>query len=119
MLVAMASIVIIVFGLGDLPVGAGPDDLSDTLLLYDATDEQAADNNFRKISEYYGLKWAEVDLSSTALTEALLRDESGQYYRTIGVDVATLASRLDSTAIITIHVRNSPPTFPGRRKRLT
>jgi PKD repeat protein len=98
-LVVLVSASLIFFGSGEPMVKAGSDDLSDTLLLYDATDEEAADNNFRKISEYYGLKWAEVDLSTTTLTDALLRDESGQYYQAIGIDVATLALWLDSTEL--------------------
>jgi hypothetical protein len=97
--IALMSVSLIASGSGWLWVRADLGDLSDTLLLYDATDEKAADNNFRKISEYYGLKWAEVDLSTTILTNALLRDESGQYYRTIGIDVGTLIDWLDSTEL--------------------
>ncbi len=70
-------------------------DLSDALLLYNAANPRNTDVNFKKVAEYYGLRWAVVDVASTSLTNDLLRDEDGQYYPAIGIDAATLSDHLD------------------------
>jgi len=65
-------------------------DLYDSALLFNSANVQNSDINFRKISEYYGLKCKEIDLSTTTLTDALLKDEDGNYYKAIGINAATL-----------------------------
>jgi len=74
------------------------EDLSDTLLLYAARYESPSDSNFRKISEYYGLKWSTVDLSTDVLNKVHLQDESGEYYRAIGISEYALVL-LDSSEL--------------------
>ncbi len=76
-----------------------PSDFTDALLLYDAGNPYYPDANFKKVAEYYGLRWASVDLASTQLTDDLLRDEAGQYYPTIGIVAANLAVYLDSDEV--------------------
>lgn len=78
-----------------LPVRGAPEDLTDALLLYQAGATPNTDINFRKMAEYYGLRWTGINLAATSLTDGLLRDEDGKYYPTVGIDAATL-SYLDS-----------------------
>ncbi len=74
---------------------SAPDDLSDVLLLYNAAAPVNMDINFMKMANYYGLRWAAVDLASTTLTDNLLRDENGHYYSAVGIDAANLSGYLD------------------------
>ncbi|GEM_PF-671100 len=70
--------------------GATASDLIDTVALYDSTDERSSDINFRKISEYYGLKWSQVDLSSSSLQASHFRDEQGLGVRAAHITAAKL-----------------------------
>jgi len=72
------------------PVQGAPEDLTDALLLYQAAATPNTDINFRKVAEYYGLRWTDVNLAATSLTDNLLRDAAGRYYPTVGIDAATL-----------------------------
>lgn len=66
-------------------------DLVDTVVLYDSKSERPSGINFRKLSEYYGLKWAQVDLSTTTtLDESLFKDEAGATLRAAHIDAAAL-----------------------------
>ncbi len=76
---------------GPLQVKGAPADLTDALLLYQADNLRFTDINFQQVAEYYGLRWAAIDLASTPLTDSLLRDEAGQYYPTVGIDAANLS----------------------------
>jgi hypothetical protein len=70
---------------------SGAYDLSDVLLIYDGNNETASAKNIRKISEYYGLKWADFDLQSFTLSDTDLKDESGTFYRAILIDTSALS----------------------------
>jgi len=76
----------------------GSNDLSDVLLLYDSANETASAINFRKISEYYGVKWADIDIGTLTLSLTDLKDESGTNYHAIFTDTSTL-SLLDPTEL--------------------
>ena len=76
---------------GPLQVKGEPTDLVDALLLYQAGNLRNTDINFQKVTEYYGLRWAAVDLASTSLTDDLLRYEAGHYYPTVSIDAANLS----------------------------
>jgi hypothetical protein len=78
---------------------AAAPDRADALLIYDADNRHVAEWGFQKVVRFYGLKLAEVDLSSTALTDALLRDEAQRYYPTVYIDAKTLESALDQPAL--------------------
>jgi len=74
-------------------------DLSDALLLYASNKRQTSDWGFQKVTRFYGLKLAEVDLTTTTLTDALLRDEAGVYYPTVYIDGTTLETSLSGTEL--------------------
>jgi len=78
-------------------------DLYDTALLYDSSNLQNSDINFQKIIKYYGLKCKEIDFSSTTLTNSLLRDENGNYFKAVVINAVTLECEnptlLDSTEL--------------------
>lgn len=74
-------------------------DLYDALLLYDAGRRQISDFGFRKVVDFYGLTRADLDLATTTLTDALLRDEAGAYYPTVYIAGATLESALDANEL--------------------
>ena len=65
-------------------------DLQDVLLLYDSTNLITFPVNFCKIAEYYGLLCKKVDLTSSQLTDQLLRDAQGSYFQLIGIDAPAL-----------------------------
>ena len=66
------------------------EDPESVLLLYDSTRVSNFDINFCKIAEYYGLKCKKIALDSSTLTEDLLRDNQGDFYKLIGIGVDTL-----------------------------
>lgn len=74
-----------------VPVQSAPEDLTDALLLYQTSATPNTDINFRKMAEYYGLRWTDINLAATPLTDSLLRDGAGRYYPTVGIDAATLS----------------------------
>ena len=65
-------------------------DLASVLLLYDSTRVSNFDINFCKIAEYYGLTCKKLALDTSALTEDLLRDTQGDFYKLIGIGADTL-----------------------------
>ena len=65
-------------------------DLYDTSLLYNSSNIQNSDINFQTIAKYYGLKCKEIDLSSTTLTDSLLKDGNGNYFKAVGINAITL-----------------------------
>jgi hypothetical protein len=69
------------------PKGA---DIEDVLLLYSSSHPSNFDINFCKLAEFYGLLSKRVDLDGTELTDGLLRDAQGGYYKLIGVSASTL-----------------------------
>lgn len=74
-------------------------DRADALMIYDADHRHVSEWGFQKVVKFYGLKLAEVDLSSTALTDALLRDDAQAYYPTVYIDAKTLETALDQQAL--------------------
>jgi hypothetical protein len=66
------------------------DDLEDVLLLYDSTRISNFDINFCKIAEYYGLLCKWIPLNDTYLTDELLRDKQGNYFKLVGINAVTL-----------------------------
>jgi len=87
----------LLFGLGTALFGV---DSYDTALL--TTSLQAnCDIDFQKLSEYYGLRCKIIDLSTIALTDSLLRDERGEYLKTVLINDHTLENLayLDSSEI--------------------
>jgi hypothetical protein len=82
---------------------AGPtpvpgNDLSDALELYGSS-KTNSDSGFEKSTMFYGLKRKELSLATNALTDAMLRDEAGQYFKTIHIDAATANSFLDANEL--------------------
>ena len=65
-------------------------DLDDVLLLYDSASERNFDINFRKLASYYGVGCKQVDLRYASLTDDLLKDAQGHYFKLIGVSAQTL-----------------------------
>lgn len=63
------------------------------LLLYDSARIHDSDINFRKLAEYYGVRLQQIDLSHTPLTDAVLKNQKGQYYLAIGINADTLEHR--------------------------
>ncbi len=61
-------------------------DIQDVLLLYDSANSTSFAINFCKIAEFYGLQCKKVDLRSNLLSDSLLYDSSGSYFRLVGVD---------------------------------
>lgn len=72
------------------PTQASGEDLEDVLLIYDTTRASNFDVNFCKIVEYYGLLCRRIALNATVLTDELLRDPRGDYFRLIGIGADTL-----------------------------
>lgn len=72
----------------DAPPGT---DLSDVLLLSDASEPTNFDINFCKIATYYGLLCKAFDLGRNTLVEDAVKDESGAYFRLIGMSAAHLS----------------------------
>lgn len=66
------------------------EDLEDVLLLYDSAHVSGFDINFCKIAGYYGLLCRRIALDGTELTDRMLRDPKGGYFKLIGIDAATL-----------------------------
>lgn len=71
---------------------AVPTDLTDALLLYDSHNRHVAEWGFMKVTAFYGLKRAAHDLRKAGLTDALLRDEQGDYLPIVFLDGKTLAA---------------------------
>ena len=102
------------------------EDLESVLLLYDSTRVSNFDINFCKIAEYYGLKCKKIALDTGALTEDLLRDSQGNFFKLIGIsadtllaDQAPLEKRSDSPDQICCRNRRRQPVcvqsaFPAR-----
>ena len=63
---------------------SGPD-LDDVLLLYDSRNPKDFDTNLCRVAELYGLLCRGVDLRSIELTDTLVRDDRGEYFKLIGV----------------------------------
>lgn len=74
------------------------EDLEDVLLLYDSTHVTSFDINFCKIAEYYGLLCRRIALDAMDLTDGLLRDARGDYFKLVGISADAL---LDSSPLIT------------------
>jgi|GEM_PF-6152473 len=68
-------------------------DLSDGVLLTGSS-KTAADVGFEKVSLFYGIKLATVNVATTTLTPSLLKDEAGANYSMIFIDAATLNTQL-------------------------
>ena len=66
------------------------EDIEDVLLLYDSTQPQAFDINFCKVAEYYGLVCKEIAVDLTNITDDLLRDQQGNYFKLVGASATTL-----------------------------
>lgn len=66
------------------------EDLEDVLLLYDSNRVSNFDINLCKIAEYYGLLCRKVALNATDLTDELLRDTQGNYFKLVGISADTL-----------------------------
>jgi len=71
-------------------------DLEDVLLLYESTYTSREEINFCKVAEYYGLICRRLAVDVTDLTDSLLRDSKGDYYRLVGVSADTLLDRPNS-----------------------
>ena len=67
-------------------------DIEDVLLLYNATNPSNFDLNFCRIAEYYGLLCKMLALDLTNLSDELLRDQQGAYFKLIGLSALTLQS---------------------------
>ena len=65
-------------------------DVQDVLLLYDSANSTSFAINFCKIAEFYGLLCKKVDLRSNLLSNSLLYDPSGSYFRLVGVDAPAI-----------------------------
>lgn len=65
-------------------------DLEDVLLLYDSAHVSNFDINFCKLAGYYGLLCKRLALDTAELTDGLLRDGQGAYFKLIGVSAAIL-----------------------------
>ncbi|RMH01039.1 MAG: hypothetical protein D6706_02680 [Chloroflexi bacterium] len=72
------------------PASSQKVDITDVLLLYDSAAPQPFDTNFCRIATYYGLLCRRVDVSQVELTDDLLRDRAGDYFRLIGISSNTL-----------------------------
>lgn len=66
------------------------EDSESVLLLYDSGHIGNFDTNFCKIAVYYGLLCKRVALNTTGLTDAILRDNRGNYFKFIGISANTL-----------------------------
>lgn len=80
-------------------------DLADVLLLFNSNHISNFDINFCKIAEYYGLLCKIIALNDTSLTDTLLRDEQGNYFKLLGISANTLLTfppLLDNTELSNI-----------------
>ena len=75
---------ILFFLLGLRTVSSGVD-FHDTVLLTTSL-QRNCDVNFQKLCEYYGLRCKVIDLSTTSLTDGLLRDEGGEYLKAVFIN---------------------------------
>jgi hypothetical protein len=66
------------------------EDFEDVLLLYDSTHINNFDINFCNMVEYYGLVCKRIAIDNTYLTEDLLRDRQGNYFKLVGISAETL-----------------------------
>ena len=82
-----------------------PVDRTDALLLQTST-KTPSDNGFEKVLRFYGLKRLNVDLGKTAVTDALLRDETGAYYPSVFIDGSNLTPALLSSGELQV-LRNA------------
>lgn len=76
-----------------IPLDVGSEkgeDLEDVLLLYDSTRASNFDTNLCRIAEYYGLLCKRIALDATDLTDELLRDAQGDYFKLVGIGADTL-----------------------------
>src|SRR5689334_10432190 len=78
--------------IGPTPAAKEPDD---ALLILESKYPQDAEQDFLRVASFYGLSVSKLDLSTARLTDAALRDASGQYYRTVFVVGATLDANVD------------------------
>jgi hypothetical protein len=74
------------------------EDLEDVLVLCDSTRVDNFEINFCKMAEYYGLLCKKVALDNTDLTDQLLRDTQGNYFKLVGISATTL---LGSPSLLT------------------
>lgn len=82
-------------------------DLSDALLLY-AGSKTNSDSGFEKAVQFYGLTRKDVNLATTPLTDALLKDESGAYFKTVHVEAGIANTYLDPAELAVL--RNAVET---------
>lgn len=68
-------------------------DIEDLLLLFSSEYSGPFDFNYCKIAEFYGLLCKKIDLDNTEITEGLLRDGLGNYYKLIGLDANILQQK--------------------------
>jgi hypothetical protein len=73
--------------------GERGEDVADVLLLYDSASISSFDMNFCMIAEYYGLLCKKVDVRATYLTDEILRDTRGNYFKLIGVAAETILQK--------------------------
>jgi PKD repeat protein len=71
------------------PAATGTD-ITDVLLLYDASRTTHFDTNFCRVAEFYGLLCERLNLRAAPLTASLLRDANDVPFKLIGIDAATL-----------------------------
>ncbi|MEO8285678.1 MAG: CARDB domain-containing protein [Chloroflexota bacterium] len=80
------------------PLAAGTD-LADVLLLVDSRQPQIAEAGFTRLVKFYGVTLATIDLSKTELTDSLLHDEAGAYYRAVFVTANNLSPDLTTSEL--------------------
>jgi hypothetical protein len=72
------------------PVATKAEDLDDVLLLYDAGNPTHFDVGFCNLADYYGLGCRRIAVDQEVLTEDTLQDPTGEFFKLIGLDAATL-----------------------------
>lgn len=72
------------------PAGPSGADLDDALLLYSETLPSNFSVNFCAVAAYYGLGCKKISLDATGLTDTILRDGNGGYFKLVGVDANLL-----------------------------
>jgi len=84
-------------------VNAYEDPITDIRVLLDSANNDSyvtrMQKMFEDLSGYHGLKYSNIDLGTTELTDSLLKDESGNYLNGVYIHIDTLESRLSSTEI--------------------
>jgi len=68
-------------------------DMEDLLLLYSSEKPGSFDFNYCQIAEFYGLVCKKIDLIKTEITDQLLRDGFGKYFKLIGIDADILQQK--------------------------